>query len=136
LRELAARLDRYEKVLAACRAERSTVSAADPIMPHGLTETELAALLEILRCEPELDLAKFARKELRYFPNQKLYLLCVRLRPARHRLPSGEREQSLVNRLSSEIRLAGRVLVFSPSGSFRALARRMGKLPGAVIFRR
>jgi hypothetical protein len=136
LRELAGRLDRYEKDLAASHAERRTVTAADSIIPHGLTESELGALREILNHEPDLVMAKLARKELRYFPNQRMFLLCVHLRPAWHHLPNRERERSLVSRLSSAVRLTGRVLVFSPSGSFRVLARRLGNVPGAVVFHR
>ncbi len=136
LRELAARLDRYEKNLAASHAERRSVSASDPLLAHGLTDAELSALLEVLSAEQDLVSAHLARKQLRYFPNQKLFLLCVRVRRAWHRFPARDREQSLINRLSSAVRLPGRVLIFARAGSFRALARHLWKLPGAMIFRR
>ena len=80
--------------------------------------------------------ADLGRKELRHFVRQKLYLLCIRLRPQWHRLPNASREQATVNRLVKAVRLPGRVLIFAPSGSFRAVARKLGKLPGARILSR
>jgi Zn-dependent protease with chaperone function len=136
VRDLAARLDRYERNLAASHVERRSVSANDPLVPHGLSETELAALFEVLRAEPDLASAELARKELRHFPSQKLFLLCVRVRPVWHRLPTPDRRQALVRRLSHAVRLPGRLLVFPSSGSFRPLARKLRKMPDARIFPR
>src|SRR5205085_10874685 len=98
LREVELRLDRYEKELAASRTERSEVKATDPLISHGLSQDELSALRETLAAEADLALAELARKELRHFPKQKLFLLCVRRQRAWHRLPNEERDQTLVNR--------------------------------------
>src|SRR5258707_11127096 len=80
LREIEGRLDRYERDLAASRAERREVTARDKLIPHGLSVEELNALRTTLSAETDLALAELVRKELRYFPNQKLFLLCVRRR--------------------------------------------------------
>ena len=136
IKELEARLDRYEKHLQASRTERNTVGANDPLIPHGLTPDELAELRGILEAEQELVAADLGRKELKHFPQQKLFLLCVHRPPAWHRLPNREMERALVSRLSRKVRLPGRVLVFSPRGDFRKLARRLAALPNAAVFRR
>jgi hypothetical protein len=135
LRELDVRMDRYEKDLAASRAERSAVTASDPLIPHGLAAAELSELEKVLAAEPELESAHLGRKELRHFPNQKLFLLAIRRRPAWHRLPSEERDQALVNRLIQKVRLPGRLLVFAPTGSLGALASRLRALPPAEVYR-
>jgi len=134
LRELASRLDRYERDLAASRAERSTVTGADRLIPHDLSEAELVPLVAVLAAESEVMAAELGRKELRHFPKQKLFLLCVHPLPAWHRLPNRDREQTLVNRLSQLVRLPGRVLVFAPSGPFRPLARKLQRLDNASVF--
>jgi len=134
LRELDARMDAYEKDLAASRAERREVTVRDPLIPHALSDEELGKVREALAAEPELFRAWLARKELRHFPKQKLFLLCVHARPAWHRLPSADRDQDLVNRLSRKLQLPGRVLVFGRTAGFRPLARKVQKFPSAQIF--
>jgi tetratricopeptide (TPR) repeat protein len=136
LRELDARMDAYEKNLAASRAERREVTAADALIPHSLTDEELRALHEALLREPDLARAELARKDLRHFPKQKLFLLCVHRRKPWHRLPDGDADQILVNRISQNVQLPGRVLVFSQSGGFRALANKLRRIPGAQVFAR
>jgi Zn-dependent protease with chaperone function len=136
LHEIELRLDRYEKDLEASRAERREVNASDPLIPHGLSPEELRALRETLAADPDLAVAELARKELRHFPKQKLFLLCVRrLRPW-HRLPNADRDQALVNRLTQTVRLPGRVLIFTRSGGFSSLARKLRTVAGVEVFRR
>ena len=136
LRELDARLDRYEKNLQASRTERNAVSSGDPLIPHGLTVEELTAIRSVLEAEPDVFAADLGRKELKHFPKQKLFLLCVRRRPAWHRLPNRDLESALVTRLSAKVQLPGRVLVFAPRGNFSKLARRLAGVPDAAVFRR
>jgi Zn-dependent protease with chaperone function len=136
LRELAIRLDRHEKELAAAAVERREVTAKDTLAGHGLSEMTLRRLREALLAEPEIRRAYLAQKPLQYCPKQKLFVLCVHRFRAWHRLPDHDAEQALVARLSQKLTLPGRLLVFAPSGSFRALAYRLRKLPGAEILRR
>jgi Zn-dependent protease with chaperone function len=136
IKELEARLDRYEKNLQASRTERNTVGANDPLLPHGLTPEELDGLRKILEAEQDLMVVNLGRKELKHFPKQKLFLLCVHRRRAWHRLPNRDMEQALIRCLSAKVQLPGRVLVFAPRGDFRKLAHRLAALPDAAVFRR
>jgi hypothetical protein len=136
LRELAGRLDRFERDQAAAQKERSTVTAADPLLPHGLPAAELTGLQAALAAEPQVAAAQLAQKQLLHFPKQRLFLLCVRGRAAWHRLPSAARDRALVARLTGVVRLPGRVLIFGPHGTYRKLARRIGAIAGAAVFRR
>jgi Zn-dependent protease with chaperone function len=135
MREIDARMDRYEQQLAASHAERSSVSASDTLLPHGLSASELAALQSVFATEPDLVLAELARKELKHFPDQKLFLLCVRARHRWYGLPDTEVEQGLVSRLTRQLQLPGRVLVFAPRGSFRALARKLRTVEDVTVHR-
>lgn len=136
IRELDARLDRYEANLQASRAERNTIHTGDPLIPHDLTPSELDALRGVMEAESDLVAADLGRKELKHYPNEKLFLLCAQARPSWHHIPNRDREQGLIRRLSAKIQLPGRVRVFTPRGEFRKLAGRIAALPGAAVFRR
>ena len=135
VREIAARLDRHDQQMAASHAERSSVSASDPLISHSLSQEELATLRDALSSEPGLSLAELARKDLKHFPDQKLFLLCVRARRRWHGLPDSDAEQALASRLSKRVHLPGRVLVFAPQGSFRALAKKLRTIADATVYR-
>ena len=136
LRELDGRMDRYEKSLAASHAERREVSAKDSFIPHDLTETELQSVCETLAAEAGVLRARLARKVLQHFKKQRLFAVCVYPRRPWHGFGNAEADRALVNRLSQKLRLPGRVFVFSPAGSFRALAKKLASVPDAEIFSR
>lgn len=136
LKEIAARLDRHEKEVVAAQAECREVSANDPLVGHELTKAELETLRATLATEPELVMAWLARKQLKHLPKQKMFLLCVRSRVPWHRLPNYDRDRALVARLSQSVQLPGRLLVFCPAGSFRALAKKLMTVPATLVFRK
>ena len=135
LREVEARVDRYEKDLAASRQERSEFTVADVLIPHGLTEEELQKLRTTLAADPQLARAELAQKQMKFFPKQKFFILCVHRWQSWHRLPNADQDRVLVNRLARAVQLPGRVLVIPPSGSFSALAKKFRHLPGTEIYR-
>jgi len=135
IKELEARLDRFEKHLTDSRTERNSVSANDTFIPHGLDETALQKLRETFAADPQLARAELAQKELKHFPKQKLFVLCVHRWQSWHRLPNADQDRTLVNRLSRTVQLPGRVLVIPPSGSSRALARKIRAVTGAEVYR-
>lgn len=135
LREVESRVDRYERDLAASRQERSEFTAGDVLIPHGLTTAELGRLRETLAADPQLARAELAQKQMKFFPKQKFFILCVHRWPAWHRLPNSEQDRVLVNRLARAVQLPGRILVIAPSGSFAALAKKFRHLPGTEIYR-
>jgi Zn-dependent protease with chaperone function len=134
LRELNARMDAHEKSLVESRRERSSVEASDTFVLHTLTEDELSTLRAQLSAEPNLYRAFLGQKQLRHFPKQRLFVLCVETPRGWHRLPVREHDESLARRLAQTVQLPGRVLVFAPHGSFRAIARKVQQVPGTNIF--
>ena len=136
LRELDARMDRHEKSLAASHAERREVKASDTFIPHGLTDIELQTLREELQPELRILRAHLARKELKHFPTQRLFVLCVYSRRAWHGFPNKDLDRALVTRLSQKLKLPGRLMVFSPTGIFRAVAKKVARVADAEVFHR
>ena len=135
IREVEARLDRHENAMAASRAERTSVTAADTLLAHGLGEAELQKLREALAADPQLAYAELAQKELKHFPRQKLFVLCVHRWQPWHRLPNHDQDRVLAGRIARNIHLPGRVLVIPPTGSFSALARKLRRVPVAEVYR-
>jgi hypothetical protein len=136
IRQLYARVDQFEKSVQASRLERQNVSASDTFLPHELGPEHLNPLRDVLASHGEIASAALARKELKYFAAQRLYLLCIRLRPAWHHLPNRAREQAAVAQLVKSVKLPGRVLIFAPRGIFRGIARKLRPLSGAAIYKR
>jgi Zn-dependent protease with chaperone function len=136
VREIEARLDRHEAALAASQAERVTVTAADTLIPHGLAAEELESLLALLAAEPGIVAAYLGQKEMRHFRKQRLFVLCIEVQRAWHRLPDRDLEQATAKRLFGKARLPGRVLIFGRSGSFAPLAKKLRALPQTQIFTR
>jgi thioredoxin-like negative regulator of GroEL len=136
LRELEARLDRYERNFAHSRDERRTVTAADTVISHGLDDASLDPLRQLLTANPDIITAHLGQKQLDHFAQQRLFLLCIRVRRAWHRLPDRDRETASINRLMLAAPLPGRVFIFAPARPNAGLARKLGSLPDAEIFRR
>ena len=126
VREVETRLDCYEKDAAASRKERSEFAAGDTLIPHRLSDDELDKLRETLAADPQLARAELAQKQMKFFPKQKLFILCVHRWQAWHRLPNVDQDRVLVNRISKAVQLPGRVLVIPPSGSYSVLAKNSG----------
>ncbi len=136
VREIEARLDRHEAALAASQTERSNITAADTLIPHELSAAELEGVLALLAAEPEIVAAFLGQKQMRHFRKQRLFALCLEVQRPWHRLPDRDFERTMTKRLFGKVRLPGRVLVFAPSGSFAALARKLRTVPDARIFSR
>jgi hypothetical protein len=136
LREIRSRLDRLEQETSAGARERAKVSASDKLIAHELTLTQVEQLQSALSAQPECGAAWLVRKELRYFPDRRLFVLCVRREGERWWLSQADRDRALVRRLSPAIELPGQVLVIARSGSTRPLAARIMFFPGAQVFSR
>jgi hypothetical protein len=133
IRELDTRMDRHEKAVQESHRERSSVSAADTMVQHDLTEAELAALRDVLSRQPGVVLAHLARKQLTHFPKQRLFLLCVETRRAWHRLPNRSADEAAARALARSVQLPGRFLVFAAHGGFRAVAKKVRQVPGSQV---
>jgi hypothetical protein len=133
IRDLYARLDQFEKSVQASHTERQNVSAADEFLPHELEPEQLAALCRLLQSWDDIDSAMLGRKQLTHFVKQRLFVLCVRVRTGWHRIPNAKLERAIVANLFKAVHLPGRVLIFAPSGSYRGIAYKLAKIPGANL---
>ena len=72
LRLVHQRLSQFEAAREAGERECSVVTAADSFLPHELSETELAALVNLLEQHRDLASAHLVRKSLKHFPDRRL----------------------------------------------------------------
>ena len=135
LKHVRMRLDEYEAAVAGARRERSTIKASDSFLPHALTADHLEPLLHLLASEPDCGAAWLARKELRFFPHRRLFVLCVRGGTSWSAPGTSDRERSLAQRLGCRVELPGQMLVITRHGSLRKLARRITSRPDFEIYR-
>lgn len=134
LRQLASRLDYHESIQVEAGKERTSITASDTFRSHGLTDQELRTLLETLTADPEFHRAHLVQKTVRHLATQRLFVLCVQASPGRFGLPRLEAQRELAQRLAQKVRLPGRVFVFAPAGSNRALAKKLHRTSGACIW--
>lgn len=126
VQEIRSLLSRFEMAKEAAAKERSVVSPKDRFVSHDLNDQELKPVLDQLAKETGMATAWLVRKEMRYFPNQRLYVLVVQSRRSGWFGGSdSSRDTSLVSRLVTQVKLPGRVLIICPQGGFRSLARKI-----------
>jgi hypothetical protein len=133
VRQTRAALDRHDADLRAARKERASVTARDRFVAHQLPEESIAALRALLASTHGIERAWLARKDLAYFPQRPLFVLCVR--SDRSRWSGGaDRDQELALVLPPKLQLPGQSLVIAHRGPFRALARKVAAQRGAEVF--
>jgi len=135
LRDVRTRLDRYDADVVESRRERATVTARDGLLPHGLTDEQLAPLRALLTSLPDGSAAWLVRKALRHFPHRPLFLLCVRATPNRWGFANADRDRELTKQLVPRVELPGQVLVVTRHGAFRKLASKIMAFPGSDLLR-
>ena len=134
MREITARLDALEAALQASHGERNSVTAADTFVPHDLSAAELAPITTALGGERDVRAAHLARKQLRHFPKQRLFVVVL---ITRRRWFGGEDlDHALVARLAPALKLPGRMLVITPRVPWRGVARKVTRVAGSEIHRR
>ena len=127
------RLDRHDAALASSLKERQEVTASDTFIPHTLTPSELTHLTTLLCSRPEIVHAWLAQKQLQYFTKQRLFLLCLEIHRPWYRLSNADDEFALINLLTPQLKLPGRVLVLSTRGPFKTVARKIRKISSTTL---
>lgn len=127
------RLSLYEAASAAAHAERTQVLATDRFLDHGLSQEELRELRSLLTQQTEMAAAYLVQKELKHFVQRRLFVLCVHTERGWFGRHNADKDSQLAMQLATTAKLPGRLLVIAPSGGFRALARKVMRVPDARI---
>lgn len=125
-------LDRFEKDRQAAEDERLRFDRGDSWTEHNLSEMELSLLKVTLAAHRSCRRAWLAKKQLQYFQEEPLYVLCVESTGKRR--VKALAEDQLVAPLMLNCELPGRLLVISPSGEFRRTAKHLMNLPSTAVY--
>jgi Zn-dependent protease with chaperone function len=136
LQPLLQRFDRHAEQMQLAQAERAAVTAQDRFVPHGLTEPEVAALRQILAQERAVAVAAVAQKRLRYFPEQKLFVVAVWVKVPWHSFRTEKDNHHLINHLVEALKLPGQFLVFVAERNLKKVGRSIREVPQAVVYQR
>ncbi|MCA9051943.1 MAG: hypothetical protein KDA89_24560, partial [Planctomycetaceae bacterium] len=136
LKLLRQQLDDFERLRTDAEKERTDIRRSDAFVPHNLPQNDLSNLQTVLQNLEHCRAAWLVQKQLRHFPDERLYVLCVdtatRIGPAQR----SERNDRLLTSVMMKAELPGRLFVVNPTGEFRAVARRLMKQDDWQIFER
>lgn len=116
--------------------ERSRILASDQLLPHELTDEQMAVLREQLSRFADVDRAYIVRKAVRYFPERPCYIIGVAMHTAWYKLRSESAGIELIDRLSTDVATPGYTLFVLLDGDMRYLKKKMEQVPGALIVER
>ena len=130
----------YEMMLKAQR-ERSFVSERDQFAPDNLPPAAVRDLCQQLSGYPQVKEAYLAQKVVKYFPEQRFYVLGVTVRRAWYKLAVSDGDAKLLNKLASELKWPDRayILIINPvsdeSGASNKIGKILRNIVGAAIYR-
>jgi hypothetical protein len=134
LRELEALGDQHQAVTNQAKLERADLKPTDVFEPHELPPAELAGVLELLAAEPAVRRACLARKQVKYLPAQRLYVLGLDLRKTFRLSSRVAANRLVVQNLVKSIHLPGAVFIFVAEGKYRPIGRAVAAVPGSIIY--
>lgn len=120
------------ELLRAAQAERAGFALTDKCMPHQLGAEQLAPLVAQLKKIADLKRVYLARKVLRHFPDEPLYLLGFRTTSFLRRHDHA-REQTTLQAIRSGIEFPGPALIFSVEAKKYRFERRLRWMKGTRI---
>ena len=130
------RIIHFQTASTEAQRERSMVTSKDQFLPHEMSDEGLRPLRDLLAKQPNMGAAYLARKQVKFFPQKRLFVLCVRS-PAKSWFSftrTNECDATLVNQIVSLVKLPGRVLTVTPNGIFREVARKVIAVSDSQIF--
>jgi Zn-dependent protease with chaperone function len=134
-RDVRRQLDIFEKHQSEAEKERSDVGRSDVFTAHGLTPVELKQISSVLLKQQSCTAAWLARKMLKYFPDDPLFVLAVDSKK-KNGESRADQNNRMITSLMLQLELPGRLFVVTPTGEFSGAAARLSRVPEWKIFDR
>jgi Zn-dependent protease with chaperone function len=136
LKRVRQQLDDFEKARAAAEKERTEVRRSDSFVSHELTADELKQTQSALLKQEHCLVAWLVKKELRHFPEERLFVVCVDSNTRAGSSLRADRNDRMITSLLLQLELPGRPFIVNPTGEFKAVATCMMKTADWKIFDR
>ncbi|WBO84447.1 M48 family metalloprotease [Hymenobacter yonginensis] len=135
VRQLGASQLRHADLLDEAMAERATITPADHLLAHELTETQLQALRgEIATPEYGIAQAWLVRKQVQHFANKPLYVLVVAPLPEK-KLTKTETIGHWVQDLAAKLVMPGEGFVIGVGKEYRWLEKKVKDMGAEIEMR-
>ncbi len=122
----------YHDQLATAQQERKNISLRDKFLPHGLSPTQLQAVLQQLMPNPDIVKAYLVQKEVKAFRDEPLLVLGVRPRWS----GMGRKTEQLLELLTEQVSYPYPTFVIILVGENKPFEKVFEKVPGALILSR
>lgn len=130
------RIDRNYSTWQQAKPERKEVSDRDKFSPHNLSAAEVKQIAQQLSVYPQIQQAFLVQKVVTHFPEKPLYVLGIIRRHVSLKLVEYKSDSEFLYLLENEINFSGDILMIILDHYNMKLARVLGKIEGASIYRR
>ncbi len=136
LKRVRRQLDDFERARIAADKERTDIRRGDVFVVHGLTAAEMKRMQSALLKQEDCLVAWLVQKEMRHFPEERLFVVCVDSNTGAGSSLRADRNDRMITSLLLKLDLPGRPFIVNPTGEFKAVATRMMKNADWKIFDR
>ncbi|MCC6443966.1 MAG: M48 family metallopeptidase [Armatimonadetes bacterium] len=120
---------KQSELMAQAEAERASLNPKDRLIPHNLTEQDIARLTEQLALYPQIKAANLARKEVRLLLERPLYVLNLVVKYPWYKIHSENAAITFGRELAQTLQLPGETFVL-----INSKIKRIRKVEGARIY--
>jgi Zn-dependent protease with chaperone function len=114
--------------------ERAFLGFEDSYIPHELPVEKIQKLRQQLARYPEIAEAYLVRKQVKHFPEEKLYGLGLVVRSDWYKTRSEEEDAAYAQRIANAVEFEGETIVFVINSSTKKLKQIMVEIPGSQIY--
>jgi Zn-dependent protease with chaperone function len=131
------RIYEHEQLVEQAQEERANVNAKSVLLPHGLSDADLAAIREVLVTYPEIAQTSIARAEVKLLPENPYFLVALTIQVPWWTFRNDEADEVLVNTLAGKLPVPGQFFIFTTKGwQIAALGKAVARQPGSLVYQR
>lgn len=125
----------FERLEAAVK-ERKTVTAKDPLQPHGLAPAQVQQLAQQLAQVPQVKAAYLAQKSVENYPNQPMYVLGIVPNRSWYQFRSDDATAKLIAQLAEHLQFDSYLHLIALEGNQKPMRRVLETQPDSRIYER
>ncbi|MFO1001732.1 MAG: M48 family metalloprotease [Planctomycetaceae bacterium] len=134
-KEVRQQLDLLERQQTEAEKERREIRGSDTFIAHGLTTAQQSHVRTVLEKNSSCAIAWLVQKSLRYFPDERLFILAVDSVKT-NGVSRSDLNNRMITSLMLQLELPGKVFIVTPTGEFRSAAKRIGQVPEWKVYER
>ena len=118
----------------AARKERGELRITDKLLPHGLSEPQIAELSQQLKAfATDIRRVYFARKQTAYYQDHPLFIVAFERRTRFWKLESGGAAEGISQRLGSDVTYPGETIIICVDGDNKAFRKKFRAVADAEL---